>query len=264
MYQVVDLFAGAGGLSLGFKQTRKYDVKVAFENNPAMQETYKRNHPGVDVRGDVCTADYKQIKEQYGDVDVVIGGPPCQGFSNANRQKNHAICQNNMLVKQYIRAIKELQPKAFVLENVSMLKSDVHRFYLNQDDIERELLKKYGIKTKETPLELIGEESFFRQAEEIVKKKSLVKEYLWPYEHYALLNIIFKASKNNKKLLKALDKHKKQLLEYADLYISEKCTDHILEQNKKAFLGIKDYFGGIISANQNNETIRDAVNIQRM
>ena len=64
MYSVVDLFAGAGGLSLGFQQTRKYNIKVAFENNPAMQATYKKNHPGVDVRGDVCSADYNEIKKK--------------------------------------------------------------------------------------------------------------------------------------------------------------------------------------------------------
>ena len=86
MYQVVDLFAGAGGLSLGFMQTNKFKIKVAFENNPAMQQTYMKNHPEVDIRGDVCSADYKEIQAQYGDIDVVIGGPPCQGFSNANRQ----------------------------------------------------------------------------------------------------------------------------------------------------------------------------------
>ena len=49
MYTVVDLFAGAGGLSLGFMQTQKYDIKVAFENSPYMQDTYRRNHPGVEV-----------------------------------------------------------------------------------------------------------------------------------------------------------------------------------------------------------------------
>ena len=122
-YKVIDLFAGAGGLSLGFRQTQRYEIKAAFENKKPFQETYKKNHPNVDVYGDVCSADYKKIEEKYGKIDVVIGGPPCQGFSNANRQKNHAISQNNMLVKQYLRAILELRPKAFIMENVSMLKS---------------------------------------------------------------------------------------------------------------------------------------------
>lgn len=120
-YKVVDLFAGAGGLSLGFVQTKKYEVKVAFENNPNMQKTYRKNHPGVDVRGDVCAADYSEIKKKYGEIDIVIGGPPCQGFSNANRQKNTAVSLNNKLVKQYVRAVLELKPKAFIMENVSML-----------------------------------------------------------------------------------------------------------------------------------------------
>ena len=50
VYKVVDLFAGAGGLSLGFMQTRKYDIKVAFENSPYMQETYRLNHPALKYR----------------------------------------------------------------------------------------------------------------------------------------------------------------------------------------------------------------------
>lgn len=132
-YNTIDLFAGAGGLSLGFMQTKKFDIKVAFENNPNMQETYKQNHKGTVVYGDVCAADYSKIQEKFGKFDVVIGGPPCQGFSNANRQKNHAISMNNMLVKEYMRAVIELQPIAFVMENVSMLKSDVHRFYMDKE-----------------------------------------------------------------------------------------------------------------------------------
>ena len=64
-YKVVDLFAGAGGLSLGFMQTQKYEIKVAFENSPYMQDTYRKNHPGVEVLGDVCTADYSDIKKRY-------------------------------------------------------------------------------------------------------------------------------------------------------------------------------------------------------
>ena len=83
MYSVIDLFAGAGGLSLGFQQTNKFTIKVAFENSPYMQETYRKNHPGVEVLGDVCDANYSEIVKKHGPIDVVIGGPPCQGYSNA-------------------------------------------------------------------------------------------------------------------------------------------------------------------------------------
>lgn len=262
MYKVVDLFAGAGGLSLGFMQTRKFDIKVAFENNPSMQKTYKLNHPGVDVRGDVCKADYKEIGKKYGKIDVVIGGPPCQGFSNANRQRNHAISQNNMLVKQYIRAIIELQPKAFVMENVSMLKSEVHRFYLDNKD--KEIVKKYRVPMKETEIVLLEKEFVFDGAIEIVKDRERVKQYLWPEEHYVVLNIIFKACKNPEKLIKALEKHKRKLLEISKHYMEKTDTNYIGNINYRAFETIRKYYDGEVEANSIFENIKDAIMIQRM
>lgn len=262
MYKVVDLFAGAGGLSLGFMQTQKFEIKVAFENNPNMQETYRLNHPKVDVRGDVCGADYKELEKQYGKIDVVIGGPPCQGFSNANRQRNHAISQNNMLVKQYIRAIVELQPKAFVMENVSMLKSDVHRFYLDKKD--RNIVAKYNIPTKETEILLLDEEYVFEGALEIVSDKAKINQYLWPEEHYFEMNIIFKACKNSEKLVKALEKHKKNLLKFSEEYIDNGNRDYIEKESYKAFEIIKKYYNGEVTANMILANIEQAIMIQRM
>ena len=81
MHKVIDLFAGAGGLSLGFKQTGKYEIAAAFEINQNAQETYKKNHSGTKVFSDVCSADFVKLGEKLGNIDVVIGGPPCQGFS---------------------------------------------------------------------------------------------------------------------------------------------------------------------------------------
>ena len=212
-YSVVDLFAGAGGLSLGFVQTGKYEIKVAFEREPHMQATYHQNHPNVELQGDVCSADYTDIQRRYGSIDVVIGGPPCQGFSNANRQKNHAISQNNMLVKQYIRAIRELQPKAFVMENVSMLRSEVHRFYMEHGD--EETVKKCGIPVKETSLHLLSAKFLFDSAIDIVQNEQEITKHLWPEEDYFELNVIFKNSKNLPKMKAALDKHKFKLLRAA-------------------------------------------------
>lgn len=262
MYKVVDLFAGAGGLSLGFMQTQKFDIKVAFENNPNMQDTYRLNHPKVDVRGDVCGADYKEIEKQYGKIDVVIGGPPCQGFSNANRQRNHAISQNNMLVKQYIRAIVELQPKAFVMENVSMLKSDVHRFYLDKKD--QRIVVKYKIPMKETEIVLLDENYVFDGAVAIVKDRDKVEQYLWPEEHYYELNVIFKACKNPEKLVKALEKHKKKLLEFSKDYVKDNSACYIENVNYKAFEIIRKYYNKEVVADNIFSNIEDAIMIQRM
>lgn len=262
LYKVVDLFAGAGGLSLGFEQTQKYEIKVAFENSPYMQETYRRNHPGVEVLGDVCTADYAEIKRKYGDIDVVIGGPPCQGFSNANRQKNHAISQNNMLVKQYIRAILELQPKAFVMENVSMLKSDVHKFFLSKSD--RKIVRQYAIQTKKTSLSLISKEYSFRGAEAIVKDYDRVKKYLWPESEYAELNVILKYAKNPDKLKKTLEKHQKYLSEIAPRHITENEKDYILGKDTEAFRAVLSYYSEQISTEELVPAITPAIMIQRM
>ena len=262
MYTVIDLFAGAGGLSLGFMQTQKYEIKVAFENSPYMQETYKRNHPGVEVQGDVCKADYADIMHRYGKIDVVIGGPPCQGFSNANRQKSHVISKNNMLVKQYLRAILELQPKAFVMENVSMLRSEIHRFYMEQGDIET--VKRNGIPVKQTPLHLLDAEFMFDEALSIVKDEKQIKKYLWPEEEYFELNVIYKASKNIAKMHKALDKHKAKLLRIAEKHINQKGINHIECEAKRAFQTIMDYYNGLAKAEMIQAEIEPSIMIQRM
>lgn len=261
-YSVVDLFAGAGGLSLGFMQTQKYDIKVAFENNKNMQDTYRRNHPAVDVQGDVCAADYAAIREKYGEIDIVIGGPPCQGFSNANRQKNHAISKNNMLVKQYIRAVIELQPKAFVMENVSMLRSEVHRFYMEAGD--EELIEKYHVPVKTVELVLLEEKYVFDGALEIIQNLDQVTASLWPEEHYAALNVIYKAAKNPQKMVDALKKHKAKLLKYAEEYVILETNSFVNEQSKKAFTAIKDYYDGSIDAGEILKNIESAIMIQRM
>lgn len=262
MYKVVDLFAGAGGLSLGFMQTQKYDIKVAFENSPYMQDTYRLNHPGVEVQGDVCAADYDAIKKKYGEIDVVIGGPPCQGFSNANRQKNHAISQNNMLVKQYIRAILELKPKAFVMENVSMLKSDVHRFYMEESDIET--VKKCGVPVKSTPLHLLDAEYVFDGALDIVKDQQKIQQYLWPEQHYFELNVIYKAAKNLDKMKSALAKHKKKLCAAAADYAKSFGNNHISRVSADAFQAVLNYYSGVLDASALKSKIEPAIMIQRM
>jgi len=261
-YSVVDLFAGAGGLSLGFMQTGKYDIRVAFEREPHMQSTYHRNHPNVELQGDVCGADYADIQRRYGTIDVVIGGPPCQGFSSANRQKTHAISRNNMLVKQYIRAIRELHPKAFVMENVSMLRSDVHRFYMEEADLD--LVEEYRIPNKSTPLRLLDAEFVFDGALEMVQNLDLLQQRLWPENHYRELNIIYKGEKNADKMKKSLEKHQHKLTKIAQAYIEDDTDSYIVQKSREAFQAIMDYFDGILESDKIHILIEPAIMIQRM
>lgn len=261
-YSVVDLFAGAGGLSLGFEQTGKYEIKVAFERDPNMMKTYHRNHPNTELQGDVCEADYSEIQKQYGTIDIVIGGPPCQGFSNANRQKNHAISQNNMLVKEYIRAIRELRPKAFIMENVSMLRSSVHRFYMEEKDLD--IVEKYHIPNKNTPLHLLGSEFLFDGALEMVQDLKLLKQSLWPENHYQELNIIYKGENNTDKMKKSLKKHQQKLIHIAQAYTEDNSSNYIAKKSREAFQAVLDYFDGLLAADKIHALIEPAIMIQRM
>lgn len=261
-FSVIDLFAGAGGLSLGFEQTQKYEIKVAFENNLKIQETYQKNHPDVKLFSDVCTADYHKIEKEFGKFDVVIGGPPCQGFSNANRQHNSAISKNNMLVKQYIRAIVELQPKAFVMENVSMLKSDVHRFYMEKTDTED--VKRFSIPVKRTEIHLLDKEHLFDSAEVLVADAEEIQKDIWPDLLYSMLNIIYKTAKNPKKLSKSLEKHKKKLLEITPAPSKITSERHIQAISEKAFSSLLSFYSGDLSSEDLIVFLTPAIMLQRM
>jgi DNA (cytosine-5)-methyltransferase 1 len=150
MYNLIDLFAGAGGLSNGFQQTGKFKIAGAVEINKEAIETYISNHKSertiiIKTNGseesDISSIDFKQFmkeKELNPLETVVIGGPPCQGFSNANRQKNYLISGNNQLVKQFARAIDEVRPVAFLMENVKTMNSATHKFFITEH-VENEI-----------------------------------------------------------------------------------------------------------------------------
>lgn len=153
MLKILDLFAGAGGLSLGFEKTGQFEVVAIVENNKNAAKTYLRNHPGLKNYQDILSVDFQQIKRECGEIDVIIGGPPCQGFSNANRQRRQLINGSNELVKKYVEAIKEIRPKAFVMENVKTIASNKHSFcvtHLDEKYIKEEL--KLNIYPKEVTL----------------------------------------------------------------------------------------------------------------
>lgn len=260
MHKVIDLFAGAGGLSLGFMQTGKYEIAAAFEINKNAQDTYKKNHKNTVVFSDVCSADYEELKKQLGEIDVVIGGPPCQGFSNANRQKNHVISQNNMLVKEYVRAVRELRPKAFVMENVEMLKSDVHRFYLRND--ENDDITKYEISTVESEIPLLEKAFFSTEIKDDIKDIEVVVERLWAENDYKLMNIIYRQRKNTKKCTEALMRYQKKLQKLCEKILSSN-NDGIYECFNEAANAVIDFYNNTITADVIIQRIEKAIMIQR-
>jgi DNA-cytosine methyltransferase len=137
---VVELFAGAGGMGLGFllaaQENRRYRLVCSAEVNPIYVQTMRRNHDIIrslrkgerdvvpekiqplDLRLAPSFKLIEGISKQAGDVHLLIGGPPCQGFSNANRNSWHSTNPHNRLVEQFIRYVKALQPAVFLMENV--------------------------------------------------------------------------------------------------------------------------------------------------
>ncbi len=118
---IIDLFCGAGGLSLGFAQ-EGFKTSLANDIEPCCIDTYAHNHPETPrkhiVLGDIRdVVDNIKFLTRYPSVDVIIGGPPCQGFSMANRQRLIDDPRNH-LYKDYVRAVAEVNPKFFVMENV--------------------------------------------------------------------------------------------------------------------------------------------------
>lgn len=119
MYKVIDLFCGAGGLSLGFKMAG-FDVIGGLDFDQQAIQTHEKNFPNsINICGDIKELSNTEIKEIFGnDVDVIVGGPPCQGFSTANMWQKDSEDERNKLFYEYIRFIEVYKPKAFLIENV--------------------------------------------------------------------------------------------------------------------------------------------------
>lgn len=120
----VDLFAGAGGMSEGFI-SESFQLIVANEIEKNFFETYKQNHLEFDtgdnlILGDITLPKIKQqiisVASKQKKIGVVIGGPPCQGFSNAGWRNPDD--KRNQLFKEFVQIVDELKPEMFVMENV--------------------------------------------------------------------------------------------------------------------------------------------------
>src|ERR1035437_2408609 len=116
----IDLFSGAGGMSLG-ATLAGIEVLYAVEANPHACRTYAHNHRGTELLHkrieDVVKSDFKSLRNRRRDL-VVFGGPPCQGFSTSNQRTRTEANPQNWLFLQYIRVVKLLQPEWIVFENV--------------------------------------------------------------------------------------------------------------------------------------------------
>ena len=123
---VISLFSGCGGLDLGFERAG-FHIPVANEFDPTIFETFKINHPKTHlVEGDVRQITKDDIAPFItGEVDGIIGGPPCQSWSEAGSLKGIEDARGQLFY-DYIRILKEFQPKFFLAENVSGMLANRH------------------------------------------------------------------------------------------------------------------------------------------
>lgn len=122
--KAIDAFAGAGGLSLGLEQAG-FDVRLAFDFDQVAVDTHRKNLNGSAEVLDAASVASDELLDlsalQRGELDLLAGGPPCQGFSLQRRGARED--PRNMLVLRYLDWLADLQPRAFLIENVQAIRS---------------------------------------------------------------------------------------------------------------------------------------------
>lgn len=133
--RVIDLFSGVGGLSLGFKNAG-FEVVLANEFDEAIANSYSKNHPDtIMINKDITGLDFKKYFSPYkGTIDIIIGGPPCQGFSQKGSRKTiHD--ERNYLFKHFVRAVSMVEPSYFVMENVPNLLTAENGLFIHEIEV---------------------------------------------------------------------------------------------------------------------------------
>lgn len=131
-FKILDLFCGAGGFSYGMHQNKHFHTVVALDFDEEAANTFKKNMPSTDViTGDITNDAIKRViveKSKVAGVNMIIGGPPCQGFSMKGK-KLGLDDERNYLFKEYLKLVEELKPEIFVIENVKSLLSTAGGYF---------------------------------------------------------------------------------------------------------------------------------------
>lgn len=133
--KVADLFAGVGGLSQGFIKAG-CSIEFAVEFDSAIAEAYQKNHPKTTVYNkDISTLDTSLLKQKHPQVDIIIGGPPCQGFSQKGKRLSLGD-PRNYLFHHFVRFVRDFNPTYFVIENVPNILTTGNGYF--KDEIIKE------------------------------------------------------------------------------------------------------------------------------
>lgn len=146
-FRVIDLFCGTGGFSKGFENEGHFEVVFGIDLLRVAIETFRLNHPkALGVAGDIRSVRPPKVSQwlnvQRGDVDVIVGGPPCQGFSSLRPHRSaQAEDPRNSLFQEFASYVAYFRPRVFVLENVVGLAT-----YGNGDTLDRmqDVFERFG------------------------------------------------------------------------------------------------------------------------
>lgn len=127
--KAIDCFCGAGGFSLGLQQAG-YEIAYAFDNNRIATETYRKNLGNHVLETDAQTVSGIDLRSKFGEITLVAGGPPCQGFSVQRRGGEKD--ERKDLIFEFLRLVIEIEPLYFVMENVSALAGPRNKHYLDR------------------------------------------------------------------------------------------------------------------------------------
>lgn len=134
-FKILDLFCGAGGFSYGMHQNTSFETCVALDNDPNVVDTFKYNMPNVDVIiGDITEQSVKDevvSKSKACGVNMIIGGPPCQGYALKGK-KLGLNDPRNYLFREYLDIVGKINPDVFVIENVRTLLSTANGWFRDE------------------------------------------------------------------------------------------------------------------------------------
>lgn len=134
-FRILDLFSGAGGLSKGMDMVSGFSTVVASDFNKPALDTFKKNFPKTDIiYGDILNEDIKNTIQEISiknKVNMIIGGPPCQGFSNKGK-KLGLKDPRNFLFLEYLEMVKRIQPEVFVIENVKAMLNASGGYFIDE------------------------------------------------------------------------------------------------------------------------------------
>ena len=238
---VISLFSGCGGLDLGFERAG-FEISVANEYDPVICETYRLNHPNTKlIEGDIRSIRAEDLPKQ---VDGIIGGPPCQSWSEAGALKGMSDSRGQ-LFHEYIRIIQDIKPKFFLAENVSgMLAERNHKFVEiikealseSEYDVTATLVnaKDYGVAQERKRVFYIGfrkdlgiKFKFPKGSTEDEESKITLQDIIWD-----LQETVVPAAEKNKHNPKAINNNEYFTGAYSPIFMSR---NRVKSWNEQAF-----------------------------